>query len=401
MPNLTDTIAKKTLAPINMKKALVRDGKLKRFFLQITREGARSFVIRYSVNGRERLMTIGRFPDWPTEMAREEAKRLLQLVDQGIDPLEQRIVRREAPTVKELAERFLEEHAPTKRPSYLVNNRLILNKWVLPAIGNLKVADVTPAQVDTLFRKVTKSGAPVMANRLISCGSKMFALAERWGMRTPGNNPFRGAVDRNTEMRRQTFLKPEQLLRLSEKMKGLSQQAQDALRLIMLTGCRRGEALSARVDQIDLEARVWRKPASSTKQNRPHEVQLSAPAAELLSRLVRTAGKAGRQYLFPSRDGKGHMTELKSSWRTLCRACGLAGVRVHDLRHSFASIAVNRGATLPLIGALLGHSSPQTTARYAHLYDDPQRAIAESVASVLEGDEVGAEVMKLRRGSRR
>ena len=172
---------------------------------------------------------------------------------------------------------------------------------------------------------------------------------------------------------------------VTEQLGKLSQQAQDAIRLIMLTGCRRGEALAARVDQIDIAARVWRKPASSTKQNKPHEAHLSAPAVELLSRVVREARNGGREYLFPAPDGHGHIKDIKKSWATLCRLCGLTGVRLHDLRHTFASIAVSRGATLPLIGALLGHNNPATTARYAHLYDDPQRALAESVAAVITG----------------
>jgi integrase len=401
MPHLTDTLVKNLPIPTT-KKALTPDGDtkrekgLRRFFAQVTRDGCRSFVIRYSINRRERLFTIGRWPDWPIAAARDEARRLLQLVDQGIDPLEQRIDNREAPTVHDLARRFLEEHVPTKRPSYLRNNRLLLERWILPAIGYLKVAETRPSHVDALFRKITKSGAPIVANRMVACGSKMFSLAERWGMREPGTNPFRGAVDRNNEIRRQVYLTPEQLVRISEQLGQLSQQPQDAIRLIMLTGCRRGEALAARVDQIDIAARVWRKPASSTKQNKPHEVHLSAPAVELLSRLVTEARVAGREYLFPGPDGHGHVKDIKKSWATLCRLCGLTGIRLHDLRHTFASIAVSRGATLPLVGAVLGHSSAQTTLRYSHLYDDPQRALAESVAAVITGNG-GGEVVPLRR----
>jgi integrase len=395
MPNLTDTLVKKLPVPTGTKK-LTRDALVPRFMAQITRDGCRSFVIRYSVNRRERLMTIGRHPEWPTGAAREEAKRLLQLVDRGIDPLEQRIGERDAPTVRELAKRFLEDHAPTRRPSYLVNNKLILDRWILPAIGNRKVEAIGTADVDALFRRMSKT-APVLANRMISCGSKMFSLAERWGMRDPGSNPFRGgAVDRNNELRRQVYLKPDQFIRLTDALSAhRNQQAADCIRLLMLTGCRRGEAMGCRVDQVDVEAGVWRKPASSTKQGKPHEIPLSAPALALLTRLK---DQATGSYLFPSRDGKGHITELKSSWRPICEAAGLDGMRLHDLRHSFASIAVSRGATLPLIGALLGHSSPSTTARYAHLYSDPQRAVAEGVAAVITGKGEGAEVVPLGRG---
>jgi integrase len=401
MPNLTGTLVKNLPVPTVTKKTLTQDGKVKRFFAQVTRDGCRSFVIRYSVNRRERLYTIGRFPDWHTEEAREEARKLLRLVDQGVDPKEQRDEAREAATVEELAERFLAEHAPTKRPSYLVNNTLLLNRWILPELGKRKVADVRPAHVDALFRKVTKAGAPIMANRVLACGSKMFSLAERWGWRNPDSNPFRNAVDRNTELRRQVYLNPPQLARLADALKTVSPQAADCIRLITLTGCRRGEALSVRADQVDLEARMWRKPASSTKQGKPHEVPLSAPATELLARLKQDAEKTGRTYLFPSRDGKGHITDLKSSWRSLCKAADLEGVRLHDLRHSFASIAVSRGATLPLIGALLGHSSPVTTSRYSHLYDDPQRALAESVAAVITGNGAPAEIVSIKTGRTR
>jgi integrase len=397
LPNLTDTLVRSLPAPATTKKKLAPDDKLKRFFAQVTRDGCRSFVIRYSIYGRERLYTIGKFPEWSIEAAREEAKRLLRLVDQGIDPKEQRDAVREAPTVKDLTKRFLEEHAPTRRPSYLTNNKLLLRNWILPEIGNLKVADVRPAQVEAVHRKATKAGSPITANRAVSTMSKMFALAIRWGMRT--DNPCKHAVDRNNEIRRQRYLKPTEFARLTDALKAHpSQGAADCIRLIMLTGCRRGEAMAARTDQIDFEKGRWVKPPSSTKQADDHAPPLSAAALEILARLVREAEKARTPYLFPGRNHKGHIADLKTSWRSLCKAADLEGVRLHDLRHSFASIAVSRGATLPLIGALLGHSSPVTTARYSHLYDDPQRALAESVASVITGNSEPAEIMSIKTG---
>jgi integrase len=381
MPHLTDTLIRKLPAPPTGNR-ITKDDRVRGFGIRVTAAGAKSFILNYTIAGRERRMTIGEFPAWTTLAALEEAKRLKREVDRGIDPLEQRIAAREAPTVRDLAKRFLEDHASTRRRSYLVQNTLILNRWILPELGNVKVADLRSAHVERLHRKVTKSGATVMANRVISCLSKMLSLAVRWKMRP--DNPCKGVIDRNNETQRRRYLKPEEFVRLTAALATHpSQRAADAVRLIMLTGCRRMEALSARWDQFDPELRVWAKPASSTKQDEDHCVPLSAPACELLTRMKNVATGP---YLFPSRDGKGHLTDLKSSWRALCKVARLEAVRLHDLRHSFASIAVSRGASLPLIGALLGHSNPTTTQRYAHLFDDPQRAVAESVGSVITGN---------------
>jgi integrase len=391
MPHLTDTMIRKLPAPPSGNH-IIRDDRIRGFGIRITANDARAFVLNYTIAGRERRLTIGSFPAWSTLAALEEAKRLKREIDRGIDPLRERNEERSAPTVRRLAGRFVDEYAPTKKPSYLKNNKQILDRWILPTLGNHRVAELHSADVDALFGKITKAGSPVMANRAVSCLSKLCSLAVRWGMRA--DNPCRNAIDRNREFLRKVSLKPDQLIALTTALRGLrSQAAADCIRLILLTGCRRGEAMAVRADQIDFEKRIWSKPASSTKQSRPHEVPLSAPTLELLARLDRDATGP---FLFPGRDGTGHLVDIKSSWRSLCKAAGLTGIRLHDLRHVFASIAVSRGATLPLIGALLGHSNPATTARYAHLYDDPQRALAESVAAVIT-DNSGGDIVPLRR----
>ena len=159
-------------------------------------------------------------------------------------------------------------------------------------------------------------------------------------------------------------------------------QAADIVRMLLLTGCRRGEALAAKWADIDLGAGTWSKPASTTKQAADHVVPLSAPARQLLSDIA-GSGSAGA-YVFPSHGAAGHRTTIKRNWRQITKAAEIAGLRIHDLRHSFASELASGGASLPLIGALLGHSSPVTTARYAHLYDDPQRAAVERVGAAVE-----------------
>jgi integrase len=166
-------------------------------------------------------------------------------------------------------------------------------------------------------------------------------------------------------------------------------QAADAIRLLLLTGARRMEVLGMRWADIDLGKGVWSKPASSTKQRQHHEAPLSAPARSLLGRIreEQAAQHPHRlsEFVFPSSASKlGHLVEVKKSWATLCRAAGISDLRLHDLRHSFASALVSAGASLPLIGAMLGHASPSTTARYAHMFQDPMSAAAEKIGVLIE-----------------
>jgi integrase len=133
----------------------------------------------------------------------------------------------------------------------------------------------------------------------------------------------------------------------------------------------------------------WSKPASSTKQKADHEVPLAPPARQLLAEIrerqaQQTPKRPLGQFVFPGAGGTGHVVEIKKGWRSLCRAAGITGLRLHDLRHSYASQLASSGASLPLIGALLGHSSPATTARYAHLFDDPMREATERVAAIVD-----------------
>src|SRR5262249_41931144 len=245
-------------------------------------------------------------------------------------------------------------------------------------LGNKKVATIRPIDIEELHGKITKAGTPIRANRVLALLSKMFSLAIRWEMRT--DNPVKSAVERNPETKRKIYLKPEQIVRLSDALSAHpDQDVADAVRLLLLTGARRGEVLGARWDQFDLDAGKWVKPASTTKQEELHQVPLSAPALELL---VRRRASVNGDYVFPGH-GRPHLTEIKKSWAQLRQVVN--GVRLHDLRHTAASIMVSGGATLPMIGALLGHSQPSTTARYAHLYTDPLRETAERVGAIVTG----------------
>jgi integrase len=253
---------------------------------------------------------------------------------------------------------------------------------------------------------VTKEKGSYGANRLVALLSKMFSLAVKWQMRP--DNPCKG-VERNPEERRYRYLSGDELRRLTEALAAHSSPAAaNAVRLLLLTGARRGEVLGAKWDEFDLEAGIWTKPSAHTKQKREHRVPLSAPARQLLAE-IKAAGeqRAAEQkrgplpYIFPGRGGDGPLAEIKKSWAALCKAADIKGVRIHDLRHTYASMLASAGLSLPVIGALLGHTQPGTTTRYAHLFDDPLRAATERVGAIVTGASTAkAHPIPLRTGSR-
>ncbi len=167
----------------------------------------------------------------------------------------------------------------------------------------------------------------------------------------------------------------------------------NVFRLLLLTGARRGEVLRATWDQFDMETGVWVKPSANTKQRKIHRVPLSASVVAILTE-IKQGSKS--KFVFPGSTPNEPLTSItRKFWREVCTAAEIESCRVHDLRHSYASILVNAGLSLPLIGALIGHSQPTTTARYAHLYDDPLRAATEAVAQVVAPNGDNGEVIKL------
>ena len=296
------------------------DDDVKGFGCRVTAAGARAFVLNYlTKSGRERRITIGSCSDWSTTDARREAKRLRHLVDQGGDPLADIEAEREAPTVAELIDRFEAEHLPRKRPGTADDYRRMLRVWVRPHFGDhVKVSEVDFADIDRLHRRITNAGFSYRANRVIAVVSKMFSLAVRWGMRE--SNPARG-LERICEYGRRRYLSADELMRLTKALaEHPDKQTADVIRLLLLTGARRGEVLAMRWADIDLTQGTWSKPPSSTKQKEAHEVPLSAPARQLLSEMrEQQTGKrhAVGEYVFPGSGGTGHVVELKRAWRQL------------------------------------------------------------------------------------
>lgn len=425
---LTDSIVKDLPIPAKGNK-IHYDSEVKGFGVRVTAAGARAFILNYRTrSGRERRYTIGSHPDWKTSAARDEAKELKKQIDVGNDPMAEVEADRSAKTVADLCDRFEQDHLSKVRPITKRDYEAIIRREIRPEMKHLKVAEVTFSDVDGLHRKITKRPAPYHANRTVAVLSKMFSLALRWGWRDHGaGNPAKG-IERNQEVKRHRYLSPEELQRLTKALaEHDDRQAANIIRLLLLTGARRGEVQAARWADINLTTGVWTKPGSTTKQKTEHRVPLSAPARQLLSELhadaEREAQRKGRdpsEYVFPGRGGKSHRQELKKDWAQLCVAAGLVdsetttdakgrervklkpNCRIHDLRHTYASVLASAGLSLPVIGALLGHSQPATTARYSHLMDDPLRAATERVGAIVSGsseDGESAQIVPMKGGA--
>ena len=372
---LSDTLVK-TLPPPPTRSFLCWDEQATGFGIEVTAKGHRSFIVAYRVNGRERRFTIGAFPEWTTTAARKEAQRIRRESRvNGTDPLALIQAAREAPTLADLAVRYSEEHLSKKRPKTQVGAKRMLDNHVLPAWSNKKVSEITFTDVDALHRAVTRRGATYQANRVVALVSKMFNLAIRWGWRA--DNPCTG-IERNPEPPRERYLTEAELAQLKAVLAAHEdQQGVNAIRLLLYTGARSSEVLSATWAQFDLDVGVWVKPSAHTKQKRTHRVPLSEQALELLRGMCREG-----DYLFPGR-GVAHRVDLKKPWAAICKAAKLHKVRIHDLRHAYASVLASSGQSLPVIGALLGHTQPATTARYAHLLDAPLRAATNAAGRAI------------------
>lgn len=371
------------------------------FGLQVRSNGRKAFTLDYTVDAFRRRAVIGDYPDWSPSAAREEAKRLKREIGAGIDPLCKRAARRDALTVAELVERYLTEHVTRQAADAQRDIRSIFNRHVLPAWGRRKAADITTSDVDQLLADIAKGRSrphktstrqkrsnplvgtrptPIQANRTGSMLRKMFNLAIRWGVRP--DNPA-AAFIRNPEQPRERFLTKDEIERLSAELaKDGTARMANVIRLLMLTGARRGEVLKARWDQFDLENGVWVKPAATTKQRRLHRAPLAQAAVQLL-RTIRAGSAPAAAWVFPGDAPGKPVQEIKRYWERVRRAAKLHDVRLHDLRHTFASLLVSGGMTLPMIGKLLGHTQTQTTLRYAHLYDDPLRQGLDQVGDML------------------
>ena len=349
--------------------------------LRITPAGKKSFVLSYRSGSRKRQMTLGTYGVLTLQQARAKAFRALAGVMEGRDPLSERQGAAQGVTMKDLADRYLREHAEVKKkPTSVKTDQLMLRAYVLPKLGRLKIADVSRRDVTALHHSLRAK--PYTANRVLALLSKMLNLAEKWELRVDGSNPCRH-VERFKEAKRERFLSPAEQAQLADALEEAeragtaSPHAIAAIRLLIFTGCRLREILRLRWENVDSEKGRLHLPDSKTGAK---TVYLAAPAREVLAGLPRTKGNP---WVIEGWRRGSHLTDLKGPWKRVCESAGLENLRIHDLRHSFAAVGAGLGLSLPMIGKLLGHSQPSTTARYAHLAGDPMHEAADRIGAEL------------------
>ena len=365
------------------------DDDLPGFGVRVRGSGRKYYVVQYRADGRVRRITLGRHGAVSTETARRRAMAAISEAKSGGDPAAARDERRKAVTMKQLGKRFLEEYVPNHcKPSTAYEYGRSVKFFIDPRIGRRKVRDIKRSDIAELHHELRET--PYQANRTLGVLSKMFSQAEVWGLRQDGSNPCLH-VKRYKEEKRERFLNAEEFSRLGQVLDEIlhdgseTRSAVVAFRLLMLTGCRLSEIQKLQWEHVDLEAGELHLPDSKTG---GRAVPLAPSAVRLLQSLPRDENNP---WVIAGKKPGSHLTDLRHPWRRIRARADLDDVRIHDLRHSFASRALALGEGLPMIGKLLGHTQVQTTARYAHLARDTVKASAARIGDSIDSDLITAE----------
>jgi integrase len=327
------------------------DSEVPGFSLRVRATGSKVYVAEYRNQAqRKRRVTLGPHGRLTVEQARDLARQVLAAAAQGRDPAEDRQESRSAPALEDLASRYVEQHAtPKKKSSSVEADKRLLRLYILPALGRRKVAEIGLKDIADLHHAMRNT--PPQANRMLALLSKMFNLAERWGLRTQGSNPCRW-VDRYPEKHRERFLSAAEIARLGAVLD--EEEATEplvvlAIRLLLLTGARRNEVLTLRWSDVDFERSALCLPDSKTGAKM---IPVGPPVLALLSAAPRLEGNP---YVIPGRRAGGRLVGLFRPWARIRERAELGELRLHDLRHSFASIGAAAGLGLPILGSILGH----------------------------------------------
>ena len=370
---------------VHGKDAVFWDSDLPGFGIRVYASGRKVYVVQARYHGKSIRATVGRHGDIAPDEARRDAAKLLARIKAGqplVEPKPQ-----PEPTVAALAERYQREYVAMHcKPNTVRHYGLMLKKHIVPGLGEHLVSKVE--RKDILKFQFELNEMPTVANRCVDILVKMFNMAELWEMRPPGRNPCKSVRRYRVDPHKERFLMPEELARLGRTLdiaqakRLASRHSSAAIRLLVLTGCRRNEIMGLAWDDLDFEAGEMRFSDSKTG---ARIVPMPPAAAELLAGLPRIPGNP---WVVPGRKKGTHQTNINDSWDRVRKHADLEGVRLHDLRHSFASRALALGESLSMIGELLGHRKIETTARYAHLARESIRASTAKVA-----DSIGEDIL--------
>ena len=403
-------LTKRTLdgiSPVN-RPTIIYNFELKGFGVRVMPSGSKAWIVEFRPNGGGRKvatkrMTLGQITTLNADEARKAARDILAAVRLGQDPARDRTQNRETPIIREFAERYLTEEAgPKLKPGTVANYRIYFQKHITPNIGSMKVNAVSSADIAKLHRKIGTT-RPVTANRVVEAIASLYRYAATAGVIEKGFNPTAG-ISAFREVRRERFLTTDELQRLGATLReaetiGLpwdtgetkstakylpqpekrlfvfSPYVTAAIRLLLFSGCRLREILHLRWEWVDLERGLLLLPDSKTGRK---TIVLNAPAMAVLADLPRI-----NSYVIASGTADKPRADLNRPWRAVVSCAGLDGVRIHDLRHTHASFGASAGLGLPIIGKLLGHAQPSTTARYAHLDADPLRRASNTIGTAI------------------
>lgn len=392
---------------------IIFDTTIPGFGLRVFPSGQKSWVFEYRAGeggrgAQKKRLTLGKVGDFTPDQARKEADRLRTAVKTGGDPQAAKTERRAAPTVADVADSFLQKHVDAKRKASTAwFYRDMLERVVLPELGKVKAKDLKRTAVSHLH--VSMQDRPYQGNRMLAVVGSMFTWAAGEGLVPEGHNPARG-IEKYPEEARGQQLDAEQLELLGaaireaetigipwdlnpearakhrakgEKVTRISEHAAAAIRLLLFTGARLREILHLKWEQVDLaRGMLLLTDHKTSRKTGAKAIVLNPPALAVLKDLTRVGAYviAGET---AGTDEEKPRADLKKPWALVTKRAGLEGVRIHDLRHNFASFGAGGGMGLPVIGKLLGHTQPQTTARYAHLDNDPLRKASNTIASAI------------------
>ena len=368
------------------RETLVWDRNLPGFAVRVYPSGTRTYVVQTRGPYGARRVTLGRHGAINATEARRRAWQVIARIKAGQDPLPEHSVSRRAagPRLADMAARYMDEYVSVHcKPATLRIRSAAIYRHIVPRLGKLRIGAVRRRHVTTLHQRL--AATPVQANNVVITLSQIFNKAQDWGILAEGTNPCRH-VELYRQRRRERFLTEAEFKRLGRVLDeaavngGATPEAIVAIRLLILTGCRRSEILGLRWDDVDLGARELHLRDTKTG---PRVVPLSPSAVQLLAGLPRSSGS---RWVIPGRKPGTHMVRLGNAWRLLRKRAGLHDVRLHDLRHSFASSALALGESLPMIAKLLGHRQIASTARYAHLARASVQEAAARVADSLAED---------------